>query len=79
MMEMLHAVLLQGTFLISGIVFASAMEKKEPFRKRFGFSLAITFCLLIVVYLLKIEVNIFLLLMTKSLFSVILMVFFLHS
>ena len=55
------------------------MEKKEPFRKRFGFSLAITFCLLIVVYLLKIEVNVFLLLMTKSLFSVILMVFFLHS
>lgn len=79
MMEMLHAVLLQGTFLTSGIVFASAMEKKEPFRKRFGFSLAITFCLLIVVYLLKIEVNVFLLLMTKSLFSVILMVFFLHS
>ena len=77
-MEILHALILQGTFLTSGIVFASAMEKREPFQKRFIFSFAATFSLLILVYFFKVDVSVFLLLMTKSLFCIVLMVSFLH-
>lgn len=77
-MEILRAIILQGTFWTSGIVFASAMEKKEPFRKRFWVSSVLMLSLLFFIYFLQIEVNVFLLLMTKSLFSLTLMVTFLH-
>ena len=77
-MEILHALILQGTFLTSGIVFASSMEKREPFQKRFIFSFAETFSLLLLVYFFKVDVSVFLLLMTKSLFCIVLMVSFLH-
>ena len=79
MIEFFHALLLQGTFWTSGIVFASAMEKREPFHKRFWLSSAATLALLFVIYFIRIPTNIFLVLMTKSLFSIVVLVFFLHT
>ena len=77
-MEWLHALLLQGTFWTSGIVFASAMEKKEPFRKRFWSASFIVLLSLILIHFMQLDVNVFLLLVAKCILGLTLMVGFLH-
>lgn len=77
-MEIINAIVLQGTLWTSGIVFANPMEKRENFRKRFGAASVIFFGLLMCIYFLEIDVHFSLLLLTKSLFSLCLMTIFLY-
>ena len=77
-MDLIHAILLQATFWTSGIVFASSMDKKQSFKKRFWSSSVIVLACLMFNHFVQINTNSFLVLMTKSLLGLMLMIWFLH-
>ena len=77
-MEWIHAFLVQGTFWTSGIVFASAMEKKQSFQKRFWSASVVVLAGLFLNHFIQLDLNVFGLLMLKSLVGLLLMVWFLH-
>jgi len=76
-MELLQALILQGTFWTSGIVFASPMEKRTAFKRRFWMSSVLMCGIMFGSYFLNIENHIWTLIIWKML-SCVFMTLFLY-